>query len=239
MALPQSIDRLSELIKETSKKISYAYTAHLNKKSLNEAVEINKCAGQLGVCENEFKKIIRVQCKAVRDARAEGFNESVQMQIVTESAVGYLLVREARFAVSTIRSFDSLEIANDLLESSALTIQGKRRSAMDSLSKLTKKRGSYEYIYSADAYEEKLKRVQGFIEELIRTGDIDKCIREEKNIQNEKKEDEAELRPMTETPQDAYAPRQSMEDEEPFDYRDSNEAEEESSIGGFSSGSFF
>lgn len=177
MALSDNLVRLYDSVMKVSKDIENKYKRHLRKQDIKDALEINDCVAKLNVCENEFVKTIWVQCRAVREAREGGFNETEQKKIVINSAVGYLLVKEARFAISTIRSYDSLNIAYDLLENAAFTIQGKKDSAKNSLAKRLKNRPGYDYIYSPDAYDEKCKIVEEIFEELIRTGDIENCLK--------------------------------------------------------------
>ena len=175
--MPQIFDNLLDTIKRTAKKIENRYSLHLRNKQVNETLELMECAGELAVCENELKKIIRIQSRAVREAREEIFDESMQLKTVKEAAIGFMLIRDARFAVKTMNSRDSFQIAHDMLESAAYTIQGDSDSAKRVLTRQAKKHKGYEHLYSDDAYKKKNDILEEILEGLIETGDIELCLK--------------------------------------------------------------
>ncbi len=149
--------------------------------------DIVKCAGDLGACKKEFFYTIKDQSEFIRKGRAESYNTAIQETQLRDAAIGYMLVKDALFALQSITSYDSVTHAYDLLDAATKKITGEKVFPFFKDSKKKKpKRDEYGFINSAEAVEAKAGIVDSFFERLIETGDIDLCIKEaqEKSASN-------------------------------------------------------
>lgn len=140
--------------------------------------EIAKCAGDLGVCLKDFKYAIEEQSFYIRKGKAEGYNISVQEQQLEDSAVGYMLVKDAMFALRSVYTYDSIDHAYSLLDRATNKITGERTFPFFGTSAKKPKREEYGYLNAQETYEEKKSMYYSFKETLIMTGDIEACIEE-------------------------------------------------------------
>ena len=138
--------------------------------------DMSKCRGKLGVSRTKFLLCIQEQSKAIREGMKEGFDTHVQEKTLKEAAIGYLLVRDAIFALESVNSYDSVEHANELLAEAIGVMTGKQRPRDRLFFGGQRKRDAYGFINSSAALREKDDMVESFFMELKMTGDIDQCI---------------------------------------------------------------
>ena len=142
--------------------------------------EVVKCAGDLGACQKEFFYTIQEQALFIRRGRAEEYNTSIQETQLRDAAIGYLLVKDALFALQSISSYDSVNNAYSLLDAATQKITGEHTFPFFKGGKKKPERTEYGFINSAEAVNNKSGIVDGFFEKLIETGDIEQCIKEAK-----------------------------------------------------------
>ena len=146
--------------------------------------EITKCAGDLGVCQKDFKYTIEEQSFYIRKGKAEGYDVKVQEMQLEDAAVGYMLVKDALFALKSVYSYDSIEHAYNLLDSATNKITGERAFPFFGTSAKKPKREEYGFLNSQETYEAKKAMFHSFKDRLIMTGDIEACIEEANQNKN-------------------------------------------------------
>lgn len=147
--------------------------------------EITKCAGDLGVCQKDFKYTIEEQSYFIRKGQAEGYDTSVQEMQLEDATIGYMLVKDALFALRSVYSYDSVGHAYDLLDAATMKITGEKAFPFFDKSSKKPKREEYGFLNSQEAYEQKRAMYSSFKDKLILTGDIEECIEEAKQNRNQ------------------------------------------------------
>lgn len=149
-------------------------------KERRQAVELleamGKCRGKLEMCKNSFERSIRKQSAAVREGRREGIDTQLQEQTLYDAALGYLLVRDAMFALKSINTYDSVEHAYSMLDEAIRAMSGKTKPKDGLFLGKQHERDSYGFISSNEALRQKGEILDTFFDELKGSGDIEKCI---------------------------------------------------------------
>lgn len=149
-----------------------------------EAAELQaslaKCRGTLEVCKKDFSRTIRTQKNSIAEGAAIGADTTIQEQMLWDAAIGYMLVKDAIYALKTISTFDSVSHAYEML-GTAVDLMSERQRILSKLPKLPKlggnrERNVYGYITSNTALRQKQELLDGFFEELKKTGDIEACL---------------------------------------------------------------
>ncbi len=154
--------------------------------------DLIKCRGKLNSCKIQFKSTIFAQSRNIARGRAAGLDTIMQEQILWDAAIGYLLVRDAEYAMSTISTYDSVAHAYEMLEKAMEQISNERSVKLSKLfsSNQTRERNVYGYITSSAAAEQKAAFLDSFFEELKRTGDIERCLKMAENPSHQRVERE-------------------------------------------------
>lgn len=139
-------------------------------------VEIAQCNGQLNSCLVTFEYAMVEQVKNIKEGQAGGYDTIANEQILWDSAIGYMLVKDAMFALKTVTSYDSLTNAYKLLNRAIKQISGAKNKT---LKRTVSDSGidTYGYLNSEDIIKEKEELLDSFFEELKKTGDIEACIK--------------------------------------------------------------
>ena len=145
--------------------------------------ELGVCRGKLEVCRKQFSRTILTQSNNIAQGRAAGIDTMLQEQILWDSAIGYLLVRDAIYALQSITSYDSVAHAYEMLDAAAAQISGQKSSGLSKLFSFgpKKERNAYGYITSSAAVKQKEAFLDTFFEELKETGDIEACLQAAEN----------------------------------------------------------
>lgn len=152
-------------------------------KSREAAAELQaslaKCRGQLEICAKEFNRVIVNQSKNIAAGKKQNADTILQEQMLWDAAIGYMLVKDAIYAVQTINSHDSVAHAYDMLDAAVEQMKGKKNKLLDIPHlKAPKRRNAYGYVNSDAAVKEKEIMLDGFFEKLKVTGDIEACLKE-------------------------------------------------------------
>lgn len=138
---------------------------------------LGQCRGKLEVSQSEFRRTIQVQSRNIQQGRKNHQDTLIQEQILWDAAIGYMLVKDAIYALKSVTSYDSVAHAYDLLDAAMRQIAGKKNGLGDFLRIKSKKdRNEYGYITSDAAVKDKEALLESFFEELKVTGDIDACM---------------------------------------------------------------
>lgn len=178
MAVMDSLEKAQTMVKDLKKKIRYSKENRNREAAANLQFELMKCRGQLEVCRKDYQRTIRNQSESIQKGIVEHHDTLVQEQILWDSAIGYMLVQDAIFALSSVNSYDSVSHAYEMLDSAMKQISGRKTD----LSKFfhlggNKKRNEYGFITSKTAIQEKEELLNSFFEELKLSGDIEECFR--------------------------------------------------------------
>lgn len=147
--------------------------------------EIGKCNGKLNVCLNSFKNAIAEQSRSIIEANGE-YDTLPQEQILWDSAIGYLLVKDAAFALKSVSSYNSLTHAYDLLNKAVRQISGTKNKTLSNTAKGSSVRDeTYGYLSSDETIKNKMLILDGFFEELKTSGDIEACLEKRRNAKQE------------------------------------------------------
>lgn len=131
------------------------------------------CRGKLERCQKDFDRIIREQSRYIREGEDLGANTDIQEEMLRDAALGYLLVRDAIYALRTINNHTSISHAYEMLDLATRHMSGKK-SGLPLKSILNK--GVYRDLTSSAAYNDKNKQLAGFYDQLKATGDIEACL---------------------------------------------------------------
>lgn len=184
MAIFDLLDDAKKTVNDLKKKYKFHYLNKKREEAAGLIYDVNACQGRLGACKREFNRIIKEQSKAVREGRVNGMDVFIQQNMLHDAAVGYLLVRDAMFALNSVSSTDSIAHAYELLETATLQMQGKK-PLKDLIPGVANKKGDrdkYGFLTADATLADKNAYIATFFDELIQTGDIDKCIEKSKPV---------------------------------------------------------
>lgn len=136
------------------------------------------CRGKLELCQRDFDRIIREQCRYIREGQAIGADTLIQEQMLWDAAIGYMMVRDAIYSLRTINTHTSLAHAYDMLDLVTKTTSGKKSGLP---LKTIRDRNIYGYVTSSAAYQAKTELLDTFFEELKATGKIEDCLNHAQN----------------------------------------------------------
>lgn len=178
MTISDSLAEAKNALAEVKKKHQFKKANQERQKAVQLQSDMAKCRGKLEICKNDFDRTIRTQCNNIRKGQRDGMDTLLQEQILWNAALGYLLVRDAIYALQTINSYDSVQHAYEMLEQATLqlTKPGKKGSVFGADTK--KERNEYGYITSRRTRKEKERMLELMFDKLKLTGDIEQCIEE-------------------------------------------------------------
>lgn len=179
MAISDMIQEAQATLKEIKKKNRFKKANLERAEAVELQVTLAQCRGKLEICRKDLNRSINTQSRNINAGREIGSDTLVQEQILWDSAIGYLLVRDAIYALETINSYDSVSHAYDMLDAAMKQISSKKAN-FPSRFKIggTKERNAYGYITSSAALREKERFLESFFEDLKLLGDIEARISE-------------------------------------------------------------
>ena len=178
MELMNKIDKVKGKLNDLIRKYKFKKANKERKHQAELTLDMVNCAGDLGACKKEYEWIIRDQSRMILQGRRDGYDSHVQESQLLDAAVGYMLVNEALYVLQSVASYDGIVRAYDLLDAATKKITGEKTFPFSGRSKKKPERAEYEFINSAKTVQEKKEMAADFLEELILTGNIDKCIEE-------------------------------------------------------------
>lgn len=145
-----------------------------------EAAELQaalaKCRGKLEICKKDFNRVIKTQSRYIAEGRQIGADTTIQEQMLWDAAIGYMMVKEAIYALRSISTFDSVSHAYEMM-GTAVDLMSERQRILPKLQlRSNKERNIYGYITSNTALKEKQEILDGFFEDLKLNGDIEACL---------------------------------------------------------------
>jgi hypothetical protein len=174
MAISDILEDAKDYLEQLKKKYKFK-KANLRREEMAELqASLAKCRGKLEICKNDFNRTIRTQSRNIADGMRIGADTLIQEQMLWDAAVGYMLVRDAIYALKTINSFDSVSHAYDMLDAAVKQMSGKKSKFP--VFGASKERNVYGYITSSAAVKEKETLLESMFDRLKATGDIEECL---------------------------------------------------------------
>ncbi len=174
---------ITDTLNEAKASVAEMMRRHKFKKAnmeRREAVELQsslaKCRGKLEICRKDLERTIRNQSKNIQEGQRTGMDTLIQEQILWDAAIGYMLVKDAIFALKSISSYDSVAHAYEMLEAATSQMAGKKNRIPFPHIGGAKERNAYGYITSSAAVKDKGELLEGFFAQLKLSGDIEECL---------------------------------------------------------------
>ncbi len=182
MAIFEYIEAAKKQIADMKRKYKFNKANKEREKAAELLNDTVSCKGKLEVCKEEFNSVIKKQSKAILDGRTKGMDTNVQKNMLWDAAIGYLLVKDAIFAIDSVTSNDGLAHAYDLLDVATCQMKGKKPKGSIIPGVISKmgERDSYGFLSAETTLHDKEKYLESFFEELICSGDIEFCINKTK-----------------------------------------------------------
>ena len=174
MSMSDMIQDVKDTLNELKRKYRFKKARMLQEDKVELQVTLAKCRGKLEICKKDFNRAINTQSRNINDGKKIGADTIIQEQIMWDAAIGYMLVRDAIFALETISSYDAVSHAYEMLDAAMKQIAGKK-SGFPGGMKIgsTKERNAYGYITSSAALKAKEEQLDQFFEELKVKGNIE------------------------------------------------------------------
>ena len=174
MAISDMIEEVQSSLKDIKRKYRFKKARMAHEEAAELQATLAKCRGKLEICRKDLNRAINTQSKNICAGLKEGADTLIQQQILWDAAIGYMLVRDAIYALETISSYDAVSHAYEMLDAAMKQVAGKK-SGFPSNMKIgsTKERNAYGYITSSAALKEKEGMLDTFFEQLKLEGDIE------------------------------------------------------------------
>lgn len=180
-SISEMLEDAKASVKQMEKKHNFKKANKDREAAVQLQYDLGLCRAKLERCKKQFDQTIREQSRHIEKGRSEGLDVLVQEQILWDAALGYLLVRDAIFALQSVNNYDTVEHAYELLNAAVRQMTGKREKKRNWGFMRDKERDSYGYLTSAATLKEKETKLDGFFEELKKTGDIEACLAAARN----------------------------------------------------------
>ena len=174
MAISDILEDAKAYLEQLKKKYKFKKANLQREEQAELQASLAKCRGKLEICKNDFNRTIGTQSRNIADGLRIGADTRIQEKMLWDAAVGYMLVRDAIYALETISSYDAVSHAYEMLDAAMKQVAGKK-SGFPSNMKIgsTKERNAYGYITSSAALKEKEGMLDTFFEQLKLEGDIE------------------------------------------------------------------
>lgn len=173
MAISDLIWEAQTSLKEMKRKYKFKKARTEREQAVELQMSLAQCRGKLEICKKELDRAINEQSRNIAEGMKKGTDTVIQQQILWDAALGYMLVRDAIYAVETIGSYDAVSHAYEMLDAAMKQIAGKKSGFPRWKIGSTKERNAYGYITSSTALKDKEAILEGFFEELKTQGDIE------------------------------------------------------------------
>ena len=174
MAISDILSEVKASLEELKRKYRFKKARMAHEDAVELQVTLAKCRGKLEICKKDFNRAINTQSKNIGEGKKVGADTVIQEQILWDAAIGYMLVRDAIFALETITSYDAVSHAYEMLDAAMKQVAGKKSNFPGGMKiGSTKERNAYGYITSSAALKEKEELLDSFFEELKVAGDIE------------------------------------------------------------------
>lgn len=175
MAISDTLDEVRSYLGEIKKKYRFKKARLAREAAVELQTTLAQCRGKLEICKKDLNRTINNQSKNISEGLTLGADTIIQEQILWDAAIGYMLVRDAIYALETINSYDAVSHAYEMLDTAMKQVAGKKSGFPGSMKiGSTKERNAYGYITSSTALKDKEALLESFFEVLKREGNIEK-----------------------------------------------------------------
>lgn len=189
MSISDTLEEVKSYLADIKKKYRFRKAAVARAAAVELQTTLAQCRGKLEICKKDLNRTINNQSKNICEGLSLGTDTIIQEQILWDAAIGYMLVRDAIYALETINSYDAVSHAYEMLDTAMKQVAGKK-SGFPGNMKIgsTKERNAYGYITSSTALKEKEAMLESFFEVLKQEGDIEKQMAAARNPANRQAE---------------------------------------------------
>ena len=174
MAISDTIHDVKKSLEDIKRKYRFKKARMAREDAVELQVTLAKCRGKLEICKKDFDRVINIQSRNINEGKKVGADTIIQEQILWDAAIGYMLVRDAIYALETITSYDTVSHAYEMLDAAIKQAAGKKTTFTSGIKvNNTKERNAYGYITSTAALQAKEEQLNCFFEELKQLGDIE------------------------------------------------------------------
>lgn len=174
MAILDTLDEVKIYLEGIKKKYRFKKARLARQEAVELQTTLAKCRGKLEICKKDLNRAINTQSKNINEGKQIGADTIIQEQILWDASIGYMLVRDAIYALETISSYDAVSHAYEMLDAAMKQVAGKKTEFPGNMKiGSTKERNAYGYITSSAALKEKQELLDSFFENLKVTGDIE------------------------------------------------------------------
>lgn len=186
MELLNKIDDVKAYLAKVKKKYRFRKARLAREDAAEFTYALAECRGKLEVCKKSFLQVITRQSRNICAGEETGADTLIQQQLLWDSAIGYMMVRDAIFALETIGNYESVAHAYELLDCAIRQVSGKKTPLLGWLKRNNNEvRNLYGYVTSDASKSKKEVLLDSFFEHLKHDGDIEKHLF---NAMNENKD---------------------------------------------------
>ena len=183
MSIASTLEKAKVSLEEIKRDKRFKKANLQRKEAVDLQVSLANCRGQLEICMKDFNRTIKTQSRNVREGDATGMDTLLQAQMLWDSAIGYMLVRDAIFSLKSINTSSSVSHAYEMLDEAVRILTGKNSSFFSRFGS-EQERNRFGFITSTAALREKEDMLDTFFEELKMTGDIERCIENARDMRS-------------------------------------------------------
>ena len=173
MAISEKISEVQASLQDIKRKSKFKKARLAREEAVELAATLAKCRGKLEICKKDLSRAINTQSRNITAGIEVGADTLIQEQILWDSAIGYMLVKDAIYALETVSSYDAVSHAYEMLEAAMKQVTGKKSNFPHMKVGSTKERNAYGYITSSAALKNKEALLESFFEDLKRYGGIE------------------------------------------------------------------
>lgn len=181
MSITDKIQEVKDDLKKFKRNRSFKKANAEREKMVELQTSLAKCRGKLEVSLKDFKRTIRSEVEYIHQDQVSSNDIALHEQLLWDSALGYMLIRDAIFALKTVTTYDSIEYGYELL-SAAVSQMDRKKAKLPVYGASNKKsRNKYGYLTADPVKQEKIQILESIFDELKETGDIDACLARSEN----------------------------------------------------------
>ncbi|MBR2295560.1 MAG: hypothetical protein IJ869_07350 [Clostridiales bacterium] len=181
MSITDKIQEVKDDLKKFKRNRSFKKANAEREKIVELQTSLAKCRGKLEVSLKDFKRTIRSEVEYIHQDQVSSNDIALHEQLLWDSALGYMLIRDAIFALKTVTTYDSIEYGYELL-SAAVSQMDRKKAKLPVYGASNKKsRNKYGYLTADPVKQEKIQILESIFDELKETGDIDACLARSEN----------------------------------------------------------
>ena len=181
MSITDKIQEVKDDLKKFKRNRSFKKANAEREKIVELQTSLAKCRGKLEVSLKDFKRTIRSEVEYIHQDQVSSNDIALHEQLLWDSALGYMLIRDAIFAHKTVTTYDSIEYGYELLSAAVSQLDRKKAKLPVYGASNKKSRNKYGYLTADPVKQEKIQILESIFDELKETGDIDACLARSEN----------------------------------------------------------